>query len=141
MRPKKVILLIDADEERSGITRFLLETYRFEVHAFRNAAEAMNYSGRDPGCVLAYWPFFPLETEKVARAGRCPLVVIEALGMQLPWNVVPDAVLSRSCPNSELVERMKACCARRPGPAVGWRRNGAACDSRMEAAVAYWTAF
>lgn len=41
MRPKKRVLLIDADIQRQAVTRFVLRTWRFEVISAAAAAEGL----------------------------------------------------------------------------------------------------
>lgn len=115
MRPKKVILLIDKDEDRRGITRFILANSCFEVHAVQSPDLDMGKLPRVPDCVLAFWPVDAAAAEKLARSAFAQLVVVKGPRVVLPWSV-PAVVVLSTASTAELVGQLRGCCARKRGP-------------------------
>ena len=57
MRPKKRILLVDRDENRLGILRFVLSTHYFRMFGAADALEARELLRAEyPEVLLLVWP-------------------------------------------------------------------------------------
>ena len=123
MRPKKRILLIDGDEERLGLRRFLLTIWGFRVFSAAGVAEAREILAESaPDLLISCWP---LPARKLnALMGRLRKLDPEARSLllaenldQSPLKVTADITLLRGlCSAGCVIERAKALCARRRGP-------------------------
>jgi len=122
MRPKKVIVLIDPNEERRSTTRFVLVTHAYAVF---DAAEP----GGPEKClaaidlILVYDPPDPAWCQTLkANWSHVPLVVITREPAAQFYGTGADAALGGSIPSSELLQRIKIMAARKRGPRKGAAR-------------------
>jgi CheY-like chemotaxis protein len=120
MRPKKKILLIDADEERLSVRRFTLTTNQFKVFSATSAAEALS-AARDfePEVALIVWPFDGAArfVEKLRAWAPFTKTLLLAEGSQAqPEGIVTDMALWGSPSASELLDRLKTLAACKRGP-------------------------
>lgn len=126
MRPKKRIYLIDANEERLSIRKFLLENKGFAV--FTEVPDSC-------GLVIACWPV-EKEVLTVARKLNAPLLLLaDHLNSSAPIHFGADRLLyGSSCCPWEIVDTVRIMTALKrgpkPKPAVSVRPG----PTRMEAA-------
>lgn len=120
MRPKKKILIIDANENRLSIRRFLLETRGFAVLAAESSEEALRIcSGVLPDLTLVVLPIpgakALLDEIRGLTAGR-PAAVL-ANDLNCPEGQFADATFyEKLTAAAELIERLKRMTMRKPGP-------------------------
>jgi two-component system response regulator CpxR len=133
MRPKKVILCVDDNEQELSVLKFMLTTNGYRVLPASNGQEAIAIFASAPqidlvlsdtnmpqmsGCQLA---------ERLKRmAAHVPMIL---LGDAQPAPLSPgdihlaDAMLTkRNCSSLELLERIKVMSARKRGPRKGSQR-------------------
>jgi two-component system, OmpR family, response regulator CpxR len=123
MRPKKCILLIDSDEDRISLRRFLFETHGFSVLSAENARDAQRhfYPGVIDLVVCAY-PSVGIDMERLLnlfKASRSwvPAVALVKDGEKVPVALLADAsICLPSCSTADLIERIKIISARKRGP-------------------------
>jgi two-component system, OmpR family, response regulator CpxR len=130
MRPKKVILCIENNEQELSVLRFLLVTNGYRVLAAANSQDAIAIfsSAQQIDLVLAS-PQMPQMTgtqlvERLKRIG--PYVPMILFAEAQPGNGeihVADAMLARrSCSAQELLDRIKVMSTRKRGPRKGTQR-------------------
>jgi CheY-like chemotaxis protein len=138
MRPKKVILCVDDNEQELSVLKFTLETNGYRVLSALNGQEAIAIFATVPqvdlvlsdtnmphmtGCQLA---------ERLKRmASHVPMILLsDAQSGTLsgsgsgPGEIhAADAMLTRkNCSSQELLERIKVMSARKRGPRKGAQR-------------------
>jgi hypothetical protein len=108
MRPKKQIYLIDANEERRSIRKFLLTNKGFKVHT--EAPESCNL-------VVACWPVND-DALKVARTLGAPLLLlVDHLDTKAPLTFGADRLLyGSSCCPWEIVDTVTILTTLKRGP-------------------------
>jgi DNA-binding response OmpR family regulator len=117
MRPKKRILLIDANEDRMGQLRFLLWTHKYAVFSASSAAEGRSLFGPCiPDLVIVASDLADrdaaLKTLHEANPFVPQIVIAPA---KATCNAIADAVLFGP-PPEELLERIIVMAARKRGP-------------------------
>ncbi len=116
MRPKKVILLVDSDEDRQSITRFMLTVNGFAVLSYKTADSARQCE-RSFEVVLGYWPTDAGTLENLAHKVDGKFVLVAPTLTGVPNDVFADAILVRGETTPEwILERLKYACARKRGP-------------------------
>jgi len=116
MRPKKIVLLVDSDEDRMSETRCILHVAGFKVLSSVSADSARK-TEQFFDVVVGYWPidWRPLGRLSSRTDNRFILVCPALTGP--PANVFADAVLTRGEGlTARLIERIKFACARKRGP-------------------------
>ena len=129
MRPKKVLLLVDQDEDALSILKFLLETNGYRVLASTDGKEAIAMFAAAPrvDMVLASAFMNPMNGELlVTRLKRIkpyiPMAILLDDGGKPSDEFAGDCFLSRSIAAAELLDRIKVMSARKRGPRQGaWR--------------------
>jgi len=126
MRPKKIILCIDDNEQELSVTKFMLHINGYKVIGALNAQEAIAVlAGTQVDLVLAD-QFMPnmSGSQLVARlkqmAPHVPMILLgdpQKMGGEIH---AADALLTRrNCSPHELLERIKTMSARKRGPRKG----------------------
>lgn len=105
MRAKKLILLVDPDEDRAGVTRFVLSNdTRFRVISAASTEEGFKAARkRRPDLVLGYAPVDQQQLMELAYVLGCPWQLIAPNNHFWPAMCV-------------VLERIKTATARRKGP-------------------------
>lgn len=130
MRPKKVILCVDSNEQRLSILKFTLATNGYRALTAVTDEEAAGlFTSTHVDLVLAELGVSPVNKEiltgvqLVARlkhlAPHVPMILLgdpKALGDQVH---IADALLVRTFSTGELLERIKVMAARKRGPRKG----------------------
>lgn len=128
MRPKKVILLIDQNEDRRSMLKFTLCTHAYKVEAFATPAEGIaRFPDQDPDLIMVSHTPTPDEMPAFQRFKHIwphvPLLHLAADKERLPClPLMADATMYRPHGNAELLDRTKVLCARKRGPRKGIAR-------------------
>lgn len=135
MRPKKVILCVNNNEQELSVLRFMLTTNGYRVLSASNGHEAIAIFTNAPqvDLVLADTTMPGMNgiqlAERLKRVRYHAPTILLGDGPAASGDIhVADAVLARkSCSSQELLERVKVMSARKRGP-----RKGAARMPQME---------
>jgi len=128
MRPKKVILCVDTNEQELSILKFLLTTHGYKVVSAISAQEAISvFTTLQVDLVLAAHSMPQMNGGQLADQLKriAPHVPTILLGdPQAAGQIhVADAMLAKkNCPPLELLERIKVMSARKRGPRKGTQR-------------------
>ena len=130
MRPKKVILCVDDNEQELSVLKFMLETNGYRVLAASNGQEAIAVFATAPqiDLVLADTTMPQMSggqlVERLKRMrSHVPMILLGDAHAASGELHVADAVLARkNCPTQELLERIKVMSARKRGPRKGAQR-------------------
>jgi two-component system, OmpR family, response regulator CpxR len=130
MRPKKVILCVNDNEQELSVTSFMLSTNGYRVLAATTGQEAISlFAGTQVDLVLADYAMTPMSGgQLVSRlkqiAGHVPMILLgdpQAMSGQIH---AADALLAKKqCSPQELLERIKVMSARKRGPRKGVMRQ------------------
>ena len=129
MRPKKVILVVDDNEQELSVLKFMLSTNGYRVLAANSGEEAIElFSGVATDLVLA-------DDGMPQMSGRQLVGRLKQIGPHVPMLLLgdparmggeihaADAVLTKkSCTPQEMLERIKIMSARKRGPRKGSHR-------------------
>jgi len=130
MRPKKVILCVDDNEQELSVMKFMLTTNGYRVLPATNGQEAIAIFASTPQIDLVLTDSnMPQMTgnqlvERLKRmASHVPMIVLgDAQAMNSEIHTA-DAMLARkNCSSQELLERIKVMSARKRGPRKGTQR-------------------
>ncbi len=126
MRPKKVILCVDDNEQELSVLKFMLETKGYRVHSASNGQEAIGiFAENQVDLVLADSSMPQMSgyqlVERLKRIGpQVPMILLgdpQAMGADAH---AADALLTKkTCTSQELLERIKIMSARKRGPRKG----------------------
>lgn len=130
MRPKKVLLYVDDNEQELSVAKFMLETNGYRVLTATSGQEAITIFNATAqiDLVLADATMPQMNGRQlVERLKRLknyvPMMLLgdgQAAGAELH---VADAMIARkSCTTQELLERIKVMSARKRGPRKGTQR-------------------
>jgi two-component system response regulator CpxR len=129
MRPKKVILCVNPNDQELSVLTFMLSTNGYRVLAATTGQEAIAMFTRVQvdlvlaDCALPQMNGRQLVERLKLIAGHVPMILLgdpQAMGGEMH---VADALLGKkSCPAQELLERIKVMSARKRGPRKGTHR-------------------
>lgn len=130
MRPKKVILCVDDNEQDLSVLRFMLSTNGYRVLAASNGQEAIAAFASAPQIDLvladANMPHMSggQIVERLKRmAAHVPMILLGDAPAVTGEIHAADAMLARkNCSTQELLERIKVMSARKRGPRKGTQR-------------------
>jgi CheY-like chemotaxis protein len=130
MRPKKVILCVDDNEQELSVLKFMLATNGYRVLAASNGQEAISVFATAPliDLVLADTTMPQMSggqlVERLKRMrSHVPMILLGDAHAANGEMHVADAVLARkTCSTQELLERIKVMSARKRGPRKGAQR-------------------
>lgn len=130
MRPKKIILCVNDNEQELSVMSFMLNTNGYRVVPATNGQEAIElFSGMQVDLVLADHAMPQMNgAQMVSRmkqiASHVPMILLgdpQAMGGQIH---LADALLAKKqCSPQELLERIKIMSARKRGPRKGTVRQ------------------
>lgn len=130
MRPKKIILCVNDNEQELSVMSFMLNTNGYRVVPATNGQEAIElFSGMQVDLVLADYAMPQMNgAQMVSRmkqiASHVPMILLgdpQSLGGQIH---LADALLAKKqCSPQELLERIKIMSARKRGPRKGTIRQ------------------
>jgi CheY-like chemotaxis protein len=130
MRPKKVILCVDDEEDQLSPLKFLLVTHSYKVLTATSGQEAIAVFSAAPqiDLVLADSTMPAMNgDELVDRLKRLrsfvPMIILRDGDAPVSTTCMVDAVVSKkTCPSSELLERIRVMSAKKRGPRKGAQR-------------------
>ncbi len=129
MRPKKVILCVDDNEQELSVLKFMLTTNGYKVVAASNGQEAISaFSANQVDLVLADFNMQPMNGDQLvhrlkAIASHVPMILLGDLHGTGGEIHVADALLAkRNCSPQDLLEKIKQMSARKRGPRKGAQR-------------------
>jgi CheY-like chemotaxis protein len=129
MRPKKVILCVDDNEQELSVLKFMLATNGYRVVAATNGREAIGiFSETAVDLVLADYSMPQMNgcqlVERLKQiAAHVPMILLGDPQKMAGEMHAADALLAKkNCSSQELLERIKVMSARKRGPRKGSQR-------------------
>jgi len=129
MRPKKVILCVDDNEQELSVLSFMLATNGYRVVSATNGQEAIRiFSGMPVDLVLADFSMPQMNgdqlVDRLKRIGsHVPMILLGDPQKMAGEIHAADALLAKkNCSAQELLERIKVMSARKRGPRKGAQR-------------------
>jgi two-component system response regulator CpxR len=129
MRPKKIILCVDDNEQELSVLKFMLATNGYRVVSANNGQEAIGiFADIAVDLVLTDFSMPQMNGDQLVRslkqiASHVPMIVLgdpQKMGDQMH---AADAVLAKkNCSPLELLDRIKVMSARKRGPRKGSTR-------------------
>ena len=126
MRPKKVILCVDDNEQDLSVLKFMLATNGYRVLSAINGQEAIGvFAATQVDLVLADFAMPQMDGSQLVNrlkqiASHVPMILLgdpQKMGSEIHG---ADALLAkRNCSAQELLERIKVMSARKRGPRKG----------------------
>lgn len=130
MRPKKIILCVNDNEQELSVLSFMLNTNGYRVVPAKNGQEAIEiFSGMQVDLVLADYAMpqmngSQLVTRLKQTAGHVPMILLGDPQTMAGQIHMADALLAKKqCSPQELLERIKIMSARKRGPRKGTVRQ------------------
>jgi two-component system, OmpR family, response regulator CpxR len=143
MRPKKIILCVNGNEQELSILKFTLKTNGYKVVTAATSQEAIGAIGSmQIDLVLAELNLPQMSGDQLVQrlkkiAAHVPMILLgdpQPAGGEIH---VADAMLAKkNCTSMELLERIKTMSARKRGPRKGALRAGQAQAQAQELAAA-----
>ena len=129
MRPKKVILCVDDNEQELSVLKFTLATNGYRVVSATNGREAIGiFSENSVDLVLADYSMQQMNgcqlVERLKQiAAHVPMILLGDPQKMAGEMHAADALLAKkNCSPQELLERIKVMSARKRGPRKGSQR-------------------
>jgi len=129
MRPKKIILCVDDNEQELSVLKFMLSTNGYRVVSANNGPDAIDLFADYPvDLVLSDYAMPQMNGDQLVNrlkqiASHVPMILLgdpQKMGDQLHG---ADALLpKKTCSPQELLERIKVMSARKRGPRKGTTR-------------------
>ena len=130
MRPKKIILCVDDNEQELSVPKFMLETNGYRVVSATNGQDAIAVFGEySVDLVLADYSMPQMNGNQLVDrlkqlASHVPMVLLGDPQRMAGEMHAADAVLTKkACSPQELLERIKIMSARKRGPRKGTVRQ------------------
>ena len=130
MRPKKVILCVDDNEQELSVLKFMLATNGYRVVSATNGKDAIGiFAETAVDIVLADFAMPQMNGHQLVNrlkqlAGHVPMILLgdhQAMSGEIH---AADALLAKKqCTPQELLERIKVMSARKRGPRKGALRH------------------
>ena len=130
MRPKKVILCVDDNEQELSVLKFMLATNGYRVVSATNGQEAIGiFAGTPVDLVLADYAMPQMDGNQLVDrlkqiAPHVPMILLgdpQKMGGEIH---AADALLAKkNCSTQELLERIRLMSARKRGPRKGTQRQ------------------
>jgi hypothetical protein len=131
MRPKREVLLIDTNEDRQGITRFVLTQHALEVISAATPDEALNIERAD--VVVAYWAIDCAALDKLGKRLDARTILVAPDLTVPPRGAFMDALLlGDECTAANLIDRIKIFASRKRGPKKGYKRKPVTNDNAVQ---------
>jgi CheY-like chemotaxis protein len=129
MRPKKVILCVDDNEQELSVLKFMLATNGYKVVSATSGKEAIGiFAGTPVDLVLADYAMPQMDGNQLVDrlkqiAPHVPMILLgdpQKMGGEMH---AADALLAKkNCSTLELLERIRLMSARKRGPRKGTQR-------------------
>jgi CheY-like chemotaxis protein len=135
MRPKKIILCVDDNEQELSVLKFMLATNGYRVVSACTGQEAIGiFSEVQVDLVLADFGMPQMNGNQLVDrlkmiAPHVPMILLGDLNKMSSEMHAADAVLAKkNCSPQELLERIKVMSARKRGPRKGMLRMAPASE-------------
>jgi two-component system, OmpR family, response regulator CpxR len=141
MRPKKVILCVDDNENDLSVLKFMLQTNGYRVLTATNGQEAIAVFASEPQIDLVL-----TDTQMPQMNGRQLVERLKRMAVHVPMILLADAqaagaeihvadamLARRNCSSQELLERIKVMSARKRGPRKGAQRMAPVAEHELAA--------
>ena len=135
MRPKKIILCVDDNEQELSVLKFMLATNGYRVVSATNGQEAIGiFAGTAVDLVLTDYTMPQMDGNQLVDrlkqiAPHVPMILLgdpQKMGGEMHS---ADALLAKkNCSTQELLERIRLMSARKRGPRKGSQRLAAAVE-------------
>ena len=129
MRPKKVILCVDDNEQDLSVLKFMLATNGYRVLSANNGPEAVGiFADNIVDLVLADFAMPQMNGDQLVGrlkgiASHVPMILLGDPQKMAGQMHSADALLAKkNCTPQELLERVKVMSARKRGPRKGMQR-------------------
>lgn len=129
MRPKKVILCVDDNEQELSVLKFMLSTNGYRVVSATTGQEAISLFADTPvDLVLADYAMPQMNGKQLVErlkgiAAHVPMILLGDPQTMASEIHAADALLAKkNCSPQELLERIKVMSARKRGPRKGSHR-------------------
>jgi two-component system, OmpR family, response regulator CpxR len=126
MRPKKIILCVNDNEQELSVMSFMLNTNGYRVVPATNGLEAIElFSGMQVDLVLADYTMPQMNGNQLVNrlkqiASHVPMILLgdpQSMGGQI--HVADALIAKKQCSPQDLLERVKIMSARKRGPRKG----------------------
>jgi len=142
MRPKKVILCVDGNDQELPVLRFMLMTNGYRVLSALTSQEAIAVFASAPqvDLVLIHAHMSPASGSQLVdrlkrMATHVPIIVLsEAQPANDAVHAADAMVVRKNCSPQELLERIKVMSARKRGPRKGAQRMVHVAEQELAAA-------
>ena len=129
MRPKKVILCVDDNEQDLSVLSFMLATNGYRVFSATTAQEAIGvFSASQVDLVLADAAMPQMNGTQLVRRlkqinNHVPMILLgDPQAMDSEMHAADAMLAKKNCSTLELLERVKVMSARKRGPRKGTHR-------------------
>ncbi|MGB7548401.1 MAG: response regulator [Terracidiphilus sp.] len=129
MRPKKVILCVDDNEQELSVLKFMLATNGYRVLSASNGQEAVGIFAENlVDLVLSDFSMPQMNGDQLVSrlkqiAGHVPMILLGDPQKMSGQMHRADALLTKkTCTPQEILERIKVMSARKRGPRKGMQR-------------------
>ena len=129
MRPKKIILCVDDNEQELSVLKFMLATNGYRVVSASNGQQAISLFAETPvDLVLADFAMPQMNGSQLVDrlkqiASHVPMILLGDPQRMAGEMHAADALLAKkNCSTQELLERIKVMSARKRGPRKGSQR-------------------
>jgi two-component system, OmpR family, response regulator CpxR len=129
MRPKKIILCVDDNEQELSVLKFMLATNGYRVLSATSGPAAIDIFAENPvdlvvtDCVMPQMNGCQLVERLKQIAGHVPMILLGDPQRMAGVMHAADALLSKkNCSPQELLERVKVMSAHKRGPRKGAQR-------------------
>jgi CheY-like chemotaxis protein len=129
MRPKKVILCVDDNEQDLSVLKFMLSTNGYRVLSASTGQEAVELFGENlVDLVLADFSMPQMNGDQLVTrlkqiASHVPMILLgDPQKMNGQIHAADALVAKKTCSPQELLERVKVMSARKRGPRKGTQR-------------------
>jgi len=126
MRPKKIILCVNDNEQELSVMSFMLNTNGYRVVPATNGLDAIElFSGMQVDLVLADYTMPQMNGNQLVNrlkqiASHVPMILLgdpQSMGGQI--HVADALIAKKQCSPQDLLERIKIMSARKRGPRKG----------------------
>jgi CheY-like chemotaxis protein len=143
MRPKKIILCVDDNEQELSVLKFMLATNGYRVVSATNGQEAIGaFAEMQVDLVLTDYGLPQMNGSQLVErlkqiASHVPMILLGDPQRMSGEIHSADALLAKkNCSSQELLERIKVMSARKRGPRKGSQRVIRGAEPMVELAVA-----
>lgn len=130
MRPKKVILCVDDNEQELSVTSFMLSTNGYRVISVTNGQDAISVFASEPVDLVLTDQGMPQMNgcQLIGRlkqiASHVPMILLgDPQSMAGEIHLADALIAKKNCTPHELLERIKIMSARKRGPRKGVLRQ------------------